>query len=194
MDECGSSSTAIPTDKLHLLKELETIEVKGCESVKQVFDLEGLSADDRLLHQLRELRLINLPKLTHLCNKNPQGILDFKYLWSLKLENCGSLKYAFTQSTVLCLSKLKKLELKSCKMMEGLIEAAAGSDNYIVFPELQSVALEDLPKFLSLECPSVTNISIHDCPKLKMQPFISILNEREDQKQVSLSLFFPYLN
>ena len=172
MDECGSSSTAIPTDKLHLLTELRTIEVKGCESVKQVFDLEGLSADDGLLHQLRELRLINLPKLTHLCNKNPQGILDFKYLWFLKLENCGNLKYAFTQSTALCLSKLRKLELKSCKMMEGLIEAAAGSDNYTVFP-------------------SLTKISIHDCPKLKMQPFISILNEREDQKQVSLSLFFP---
>ena len=173
MDECGSSS--IPTDKLHLLKKLENIEVKGCESVKQVFDLEGLSAGDGLLHRLEELHLINLPKLTHLCNKNPQGILDFKNLWFLELENCGSLKYAFTQSTVLCLSKLEKLELKSCKMMAGLIEAAAGSDNYTVFP-------------------SLTKISIHDCPKLKMQPFFSILNEREDQKQVSLSLFFPYLN
>ena len=208
VDECGFSSTAIPTNKLNSFKNLKKIKVKGCESVERVFDLEGLSASDGqldLLHQLRELHLFNLPKLTQICNKNHEGILDFRNLKLVKLENCGIMKYAFTQSMVLCLWKLEKVQVRSCEMMEGLIEAeeAAESDNKIVFPELKSVALEGLTNFLSfcsesgnLECPSLTEISIHDCPKMKMQPSFSMLDEGEDENpdKEKVSLFFPLLN
>ena len=54
-----------------LLQNLEELIVENCGQLEHVFDLEELNVDDghvELLPKLKELRLIGLPKLRHICN------------------------------------------------------------------------------------------------------------------------------
>ncbi|WKA03297.1 hypothetical protein VitviT2T_021415 [Vitis vinifera] len=54
-----------------LLQNLQELTVENCDKLEQVFDLEELNVDDGhvgLLPKLGKLRLIDLPKLRHICN------------------------------------------------------------------------------------------------------------------------------
>ncbi|KAL6311654.1 hypothetical protein AAG906_025733 [Vitis piasezkii] len=54
-----------------LLQNLEELRVENCGQLEHVFDLEELNVDDghvELLPKLKELTLIGLPKLRHICN------------------------------------------------------------------------------------------------------------------------------
>ncbi|KAJ9185573.1 hypothetical protein P3X46_005190 [Hevea brasiliensis] len=180
------TSNAISAHLLQFLNKLRQINVTDSDSLEVVFDLEGLSSDNGhvgLLPRLSELKLMNLPMLRQLWNKHPQGILDFKNLRLLQIENCSSLKYIFIRSMALCLSQLQEVELKYCKMMEGIIEVEEA--NKMIFPSLKSMILECLPKFSNfcsrssnLECPSLKKMSIYDCPSMKTF-FSTLLREQK---------------
>ena len=127
VDECEIFTKAISSNLLQSLNRLTKLEVKGCASVVEVFDLEGLSlSTDQghvgLLPRLNELCLIDLPMLRHLWNKDPKGILELKNLKSVEVDNCSSLKYLFTQTEATCLVQLQEVKLKNCYMMEGIIK------------------------------------------------------------------------
>ncbi|XP_050237707.1 uncharacterized protein LOC126687246 isoform X2 [Mercurialis annua] len=150
VDGCASLAKALSANLLHSLNKLTTLEVRECGSIEEVFDLEGMSiVRAGLLPRLRELRLSDLPMLRSLWNEDPTKILNLRNLTVIKVENCNSLKYAFTQTVSLFLVKLQEVHLKSCLMMEGIIEM-----------EEQVVS--------EIICPSLTKISIHDCPNLKI--------------------------
>ncbi|KAF2294507.1 hypothetical protein GH714_012077 [Hevea brasiliensis] len=95
--------------------------VERCDSVEELFDLEGLNADEGdvgLLKYLNELRLIDLPRLRHVWNNDPQGILSFKNLTLLQVQNCSSLTNIFTLSMASGLVNLQHMELKRCILVE----------------------------------------------------------------------------
>ncbi|XP_058000238.1 uncharacterized protein LOC110660410 isoform X2 [Hevea brasiliensis] len=183
VDTCTFTSNAISAHLLQFLNKLRRINVTDSDSLEGVFDLEGLSSDNGLLPRLSELKLMNLPMLRQLWNKHPHGILDFKNLRLLQIENCSSLKYIFTGSMALCLSQLQEVELKYCNMMEGIIEVEEA--NKMIFPSLKSMILECLPKFSNfcsrssnLKCPSLKKMSIYDCPSMKTF-FSTLLREQK---------------
>ncbi|KAF2318296.1 hypothetical protein GH714_004631 [Hevea brasiliensis] len=94
VDNCEYFSKALSSNQLQFLNRLEVLIVEKCDSLEEIFDLEGMNAverHDKLMWQLKELHLIDLPKLGCIWNKDPQGILDFKYLRLLKVHNCSSL-------------------------------------------------------------------------------------------------------
>lgn len=90
-----------------LLQNLQELTVEDCDKLEQVFDLEELNVDDghvELLPKLKELRLIGLPKLRHICNcgssKNhfpssmasaPVGNIIFPILFSISLLSLPNL-------------------------------------------------------------------------------------------------------
>ncbi|XP_057990604.1 uncharacterized protein LOC131172985 [Hevea brasiliensis] len=83
VDNCEYFSKALSSNQLQFLNRLEVLIVEKCNSLEEIFDLEGMNAverHDKLMWQLKELQLIDLPKLRCIWNKDPQGILDFKYL------------------------------------------------------------------------------------------------------------------
>ncbi|XP_050213564.1 uncharacterized protein LOC126664968 isoform X2 [Mercurialis annua] len=154
VDGCASFTKALSANLLHSLNKLTKLEVRKCGSMEQVFDLEGMSPDKGrvgLLPRLCELRLIDLPMLRTLWNKNPTNILDLRNLTLLKVENCNRLKYAFTQNVSLCLVLLQEIHLKKCPMMEGIIEQGESEEEVVS----------------EIICPSLKKISIHDCPNLR---------------------------
>ncbi|XP_058000235.1 uncharacterized protein LOC110660411 isoform X2 [Hevea brasiliensis] len=162
VDTCTFTSNAISAHLLQFLNKLRRINVTDSDSLEVVFDLEGLSSDNGLLPRLSELKLMNLPMLRQLWNKHPHGILDFKNLRLLQIENCSSLKYIFTGSMALCLSQLQEVELKYCNMMEGIIEVgkcqrleamiideSEYNNEVVEFNQLRSLKLNDLPNLRS---------------------------------------------
>ncbi|TXG59146.1 hypothetical protein EZV62_016975 [Acer yangbiense] len=99
-------------------------------------------------------------------------------LTSLTLEECsGNLKFLFSYSTVKSLVLLEKLEIRNCKSIEGVInsEEIRGEGKVIkmVFPKLINLQLKGLPNLTqfasgnTVEFPSLNQLSIMDCQKLK---------------------------
>ncbi|XP_059598498.1 disease resistance protein At4g27190-like [Vitis vinifera] len=90
-----------------LLQNLQELTLKDCDKLEQVFDLEELNVDDghvELLPKLKELRLIGLPKLRHICNcgssrnhfpssmaSAPVGNIIFPKLSDITLESLPNL-------------------------------------------------------------------------------------------------------
>ena len=83
----------IPSFMLQRLHNLEVLNVGRCSSVEEVFQLEGLDEENQAkrLGQLREIKLDDLPGLTHLWKENSKPGLDLQSLESLVVRNCVSL-------------------------------------------------------------------------------------------------------
>ncbi|KAH7553365.1 hypothetical protein JRO89_XS12G0002600 [Xanthoceras sorbifolium] len=197
MDDCVNWSSAISGNLLKCLNSLNKLVVRNCETLEEVFDLEELNANGnfKVLSQLSQFNLVNLSKLRHIWKENhPQGF-SFRNLTLMKVDNCSSLGYLFTPSVVLGLEQLQKLEIVNCAMMEEIITMERemdGSTDKITFLRLNSIILESLPNLTSfysgsntLECPSLTNIDIEDCPKMETFVFLNM----KDLSFHSASLF-----
>uniref|UniRef100_A0A2C9VIX9 Disease resistance protein At4g27190-like leucine-rich repeats domain-containing protein n=1 Tax=Manihot esculenta TaxID=3983 RepID=A0A2C9VIX9_MANES len=181
LDECAFFSNAISSNLLMHLYCLNELAVERCDLVEELFELEGLNADEGdvgLLKSLGELRLIDLPTLVHVWNKDPQGIMSFENLTLLQVENCSSLTNIFTLSMASGLVNLQHLEVKRCNLVDHVIikeaEEEIGKDNTI-FPSMQSIILECLPSLSSfysasdvLKLPSLKGIEIVGCPNMEL--------------------------
>ena len=95
------------------------------------------------------MSLENLPKLKHLWNKDPQGNIRFRNLFTVKAAKCQSLKHVFPLSVAEDLVHLQFLEISDCWVEEiiandqGGIEAALG----FVFPKLVSINILNFSSF-----------------------------------------------
>ncbi|KAL3729833.1 hypothetical protein ACJRO7_026906, partial [Eucalyptus globulus] len=180
VDKCPSFISAIPSSLMLVLKRMASLQVCNCESLEEIFDLEGLEAVDctQVLPLLEYLYLVNLPKLRQLWNRDLQGTMCFNYLECLSLYKCSILRHAFVPSMARCLPNIWHIEIKECDQMKGVIvdeEGQGSAGEEITFPYLMEITLECLPNltsFLSwknhmLECPILSKLSIGHCPKMR---------------------------
>ncbi|XP_048135594.1 LOW QUALITY PROTEIN: uncharacterized protein LOC115731513 [Rhodamnia argentea] len=190
VDKCPSFTNAIPSRLIPVLNEVQGLQVRDCESLEEVFNLDGLEGvrSTRVLPILQDLDLVNLPKLQRLWNNHLQGMLRFDMIFGLTLYKCSNLRHAFTPSMARCVANLWRMEIKECGQMEGVIAEEEGQGSAvekIKFPNLYWMKLECLPNmssFLSgknhrLECPKLAELSIAYCPKMRSltrQPLMEI--------------------
>ncbi|XP_039173422.1 uncharacterized protein LOC120295878 [Eucalyptus grandis] len=178
VDKCPSFVNAIPSKLMLVLDNLDYLQVRNCELLEEIFDLEGLEVVEstRILPQLQELDLVNLPKLGRLWNRDLQESICFDSLATLILYNCGNLGHAFTSSMAQCLANLCWMEIKECGQMEEVIveEEGRSTKEKITFPKLEDEIewLPNLTCFLSgknnmLECPKLEVMIIAHCPKME---------------------------
>ncbi|KAF8026107.1 hypothetical protein BT93_F2809 [Corymbia citriodora subsp. variegata] len=101
VDKCPFVNV-IPSTLMLALPNVRSLQVRDCESLEEIFDLEGPEGVEgtQVLPQLSQLGLINLPKLTRLGNKNLQRRLPFNSLSHLILYKCNNLRHAFTPSMI----------------------------------------------------------------------------------------------
>ncbi|KAK3419925.1 hypothetical protein EUGRSUZ_G00693 [Eucalyptus grandis] len=198
VDKCPSFINAIPSKLMLVLDNLGYLQVRDCELLEEIFDLEGLEVVEstRVLPQLRELNLVNLPKLRRLWNKDLQESLCFNSLERLILYNCNNLGHAFSPSMVQCLANLELMEIKECGQMEGVIveeEAEGSAMKKITFPKLQRMTMEYLPNLTCfllgknhmLECPILEMMIIAHCPKME-----SLIGQSQMEDDHSTPSFF----
>ncbi|XP_039173461.1 putative disease resistance protein At4g19050 [Eucalyptus grandis] len=200
VDKCPSFINIIPSRLMLVLDNLERLLVIDCDSLEEIFDLEGLDdvESTRVLPNLRSINLVNLPKLSQLGNKNTQGALRFNGLGQLTLYNCGNLRHAFTPSMARFLANIRWIKINECAQMEGLIAEEEGQGSAmekITFSRLLRMELECLPhltSFLSgknhvLECPKLTSLTIAHCPQMRSLTWQSLMEIDHD----TTSLFTP---
>ena len=143
------------------LLNLEKLEIKNCEKLQEVFQLEGLLTREReqqdvflsrlkilLLHHLIELRCIW---------KGPIHLIKLNNLEDLQVFDCKKLIHLFTPTLARSLQILKFLEIERCDELEYVI--AKDEENRILserplqtlcFPKLYAVTVEECNKLKCL--------------------------------------------
>ena len=74
----NSERSFFPSHLIVFLKNLKKINLISCDSLEVIFQLEELNVEEScmapILDQLRELYLMDLPKLVHIWKKGPKRI------------------------------------------------------------------------------------------------------------------------
>ena len=202
VDDYEISSVAVPSNLIPFLNGLQKLELRNCDSVEQVFGPALPNVDGRTfehLSQLKELQLIDLPRLRQVWSDVPKGFLNFKNLKVLKIRNCRSLRNVFTPGMCLGLVQLKEVEVKSCDVVEfivaedGAVEGTSVKE--IKFPFLNSITLESLPSLKNfnsessvVHCPTLKAITIVDCPTTFTSTFLGLPESFKTDEKVELKV------
>ena len=151
--KCPLLFNVVPNNLIASLQNLEKLNVEKCDQLKEVFDLEGLDHTDyenaRMLSKLEELKLIDLPQLGHICNKDLRQISFFQNLRVLQLKQCDSLMYLFSASMALGLVQLDHLWVEHCSQIKEIIKVEDGIADKIKFPQTTQLSLLSLPMLTS---------------------------------------------
>ncbi|KAK9268377.1 hypothetical protein L1049_000126 [Liquidambar formosana] len=150
---CNKLLNVIPFNLLQSLRNLEKLCVARCDSVEEIIEVGRLGVEEgnasAVLSQLRFLVLGKLPKLAHLWWDFPHGALGCRNLTSIHIFECNSLKSVFPHSIASSLVQLQTLKIVSCQMMETIIAKDRDGDvEIIVFPQLRTLVLKNLPKLM----------------------------------------------
>ncbi|KAI7997617.1 Heavy metal-associated isoprenylated plant protein 39 [Camellia lanceoleosa] len=197
----GLSNILFPSNSIKGMQNLEVLEVEDCPSIGVAFDLEGLVWEDGIsdmaLPSLKNVELSHLRKLTHVWKDNSPGIQGFQNLRSLVVNECDSLRNLFSYSLAILLVKLQEIEVTECGMMESIIGSEPNADdavitNMIMFPQLSSLILSNLPNLSSFCFEACTfeglllkTIEVINCPKMKILP--SAFQRKLDQQKADFS-------
>ncbi|KAI7981627.1 Disease resistance protein [Camellia lanceoleosa] len=193
----GLSNILFPSNSIKGMQNLEVLEVEDCRSIGVAFDLEGLVWEDGIsdmaLPSLKKVKLSRLRKLTHVWKDHSLGIQGFQNLRSLIVCDCDSLRNLFSYSLAKLLVKLQEIEVTECGMMESIIGNEPNADdavitNMIMFPQLSSLKLSNLPNLSSFcseacmfERSLLKTIKVINCPKMKILP--STFQRKPEQQQ-----------
>ncbi|XP_031393886.1 uncharacterized protein LOC116205415 [Punica granatum] len=179
LKDCGNLSSIFDFHSLTKLRNLESLTIESCMTVKQVFDLEELNPDAnvRILPQLREMELVDLPDLRCMWSGNPKGVFQLRNLNSLKVTKCNSLSYLFPLSAAKALKQIKEIEIAECLMMEAIIimkKEEGQATETLVFQSLSSIILEKMSHLAafalgkySISFPHLKVLKIEECPRMK---------------------------
>ena len=155
---------------------LERLEFQKDSSLEEIFNLEGLKVDHAILGQLKTLKVQELPNLVYMWKNVPRGIQGFLSLTSIEVDKCDSLRYLLPPSVAKLLVELQSIKIKMCGVIQHIVQRDGEEEpaDIMVFPKVTSFTLEDLPNLVSFcinaysfRLPSMKEISLGKCPKLK---------------------------
>ncbi|XP_059629297.1 probable disease resistance protein At5g63020 [Cornus florida] len=178
IEQCRGSSSLQLSSLQKNLKRLEGLDIRNCD------DLEDLSMD---WMSSEERGRAQVPHKYNLWDINSiiDGNRSFRNLKEVLIVNCTVLK---DLTWLISAPNLQVLRISNCDAMEEIIEdvCCSSSDTAIssregslsVFSSLQRLYLLELPNLKSiyshpLPFPSLTQIVVSNCPKLKKLPFDS---------------------
>ncbi|XP_047309838.1 uncharacterized protein LOC124913287 [Impatiens glandulifera] len=155
---------------------------------------QGKEHHNKIFHVLSKLELYYLSNLIHVyeINQPGLGVLLFQNLRNLRIEECGKLRYLFSENIGrvavkhlrwLCICKCPMMEVVMKNIEEELIvedhddddkTGVGGGSNSHFFPVLERLILLNLSGLGSFcdvadtwELPSLQNLTVSYCPKLE---------------------------
>ncbi|GMI79281.1 hypothetical protein HRI_001597400 [Hibiscus trionum] len=165
------TAVTAPCCFIQSLPNLEKLVVRKA-AFKELFSCEGLRDEEKpagTLAHLKELTLMELPKLTHLgkkqvpfaevlynmeilqviqCGKLENLVptsVSFKHLITLKVSKCHVFKNLVTFTIAKSMVQLKTMSVTDCQMIEEIIASTADEvTDVIVFNRLESLELDSL--------------------------------------------------
>lgn len=154
--ECEKIITIFPTKLLQGMLKLESVIIEECESLQDVFQLDGMDDAEECLSHLTTLELICMDAL--LCIwKGPTHHVNLRSLTRITLWDCGSLKSVISPSLAQTLVHLEKLDIESCGQLEHII-SEKDEDGKETFSKTrpQQTCLQNLKE-----------VHVKDCEKLE---------------------------
>ncbi|XP_022642038.1 putative disease resistance protein At1g63350 [Vigna radiata var. radiata] len=202
IEECNQLDKIFPSHMEGWFESLINLKVSNCKSVKEIFEISDYEEIDEyggIDTNLQIILLKDLPKLKELWSKDPHGILNFKKLRTIDINNCEELRNLFPASMAKDVSKLERMSILHCKRMVEIVsskDASEANNDPLEFPELSYVRLyelENMKQFYKgrhpIKCPKLKELSIGKCMKLK-----TFSQETSDEKFVfSAQVVFPKL-
>ncbi|KAL8245638.1 hypothetical protein R6Q59_006854 [Mikania micrantha] len=179
MEDDEKVKCIIPSNELHQLQKLETIEVCDCKVIEEVF--EGTNSESQIVVEipnLRQMELTSLKSLKYIWKSN-QRVLKFPNLTTLSIRSCGSLKHVFTSSMMGGLLQLQDLQVAHCFKLEVIVKIEEEDDDeekeMVWFPCLKSLKLARLKSLkgfclgkVNFSWPSLHAMKFSTCPRMKV--------------------------
>ncbi|EOY12581.1 Cc-nbs-lrr resistance protein [Theobroma cacao] len=156
LKDCQRLKYLFSTSIAQRLKQLETLEIHGCNMLKQIIaeTSDDLNVDVNEIMHPALLHPLCLPRLT-----------------TLQITGCLALEYVFQITTGRILQKLTLLEISSCPQLAQVFsfqDAAEGEE--IEVPQLKNLALKDLLNLKtfcsenrSIKLPSLKQFEVEAC-------------------------------
>nr|POE48499.1 hypothetical protein CFP56_67172 [Quercus suber] len=172
-------NSLLHSNMIQRLNNLEILKVTG-NSIKEVFEFEGLEEGRCYLERLKELRLDNLSQLASIW-KGPCQLADFRNVKTVIVIKCNKLKFLFSPSMSQGLLQLEELWVEDCSDLDEIIQKDGGITlDKITLPRLKTLALQNLALLVyfydgnsSLECPFLEHLHVRDCPNFRTSNFHS---------------------
>ncbi|KAK3424139.1 hypothetical protein EUGRSUZ_F00938 [Eucalyptus grandis] len=188
-----TAAGAIFATPLPAFPNLEKIVIEHCANMKSVVESELLPH----LPNLRDVTVQHCEKMEEIIGRAPQamppGALSLlTYLW---IERCPNMQKLLTHELLLHLPNIQGILVHDCKRMEEIIGCEGQrrqlgdevsckniSTTHSSLPKLNFLNLITLPELEgiydgTINCDSIQNIGLLDCPKLKRIPLhLPILN------------------
>ncbi|KAH7854445.1 hypothetical protein Vadar_013885 [Vaccinium darrowii] len=172
--DCGKLLRALPSQLLPMLRDLEKLSVEGCNLLEVIFDheLEEVDCNEpEILSTLKLVQLRYLPKLIYISKGDSMG---FKYIQTLEISACDSLRYVFAPTMMKSIPQLRKLKISRCKTLSRIVAEENGmgesSVDEVEFPQLERLELRYLPNLRRfcysahlLELPRLCEMDISFC-------------------------------
>ncbi|KAH7854764.1 hypothetical protein Vadar_017535 [Vaccinium darrowii] len=173
--DCSKLLCVFPSQLVPMLQDFETLCVESCNLLEEVFESEGVDSnepDPEILYSaLKLVQLRNLPRLNYISKRDP---MVFKYIQTLEIDGCDSLRYVFAPTVTKSIPQLRELKIWSCKMLSRIVAEENGMGESCVdeveFPQLESLELRYLPnlrRFCNsthpLELPRLSKMHIWFC-------------------------------
>ncbi|KAJ7954282.1 Disease resistance protein [Quillaja saponaria] len=208
VETCKKLSTILPSDMLKRFRSLEVLNVSECDLCEDIFDLQGPddkeACGDVIIMQLKELRLIGLPKLKRIWSKDLQEVVKFQNVQKIQVENCESLKHLFTAGVAKDLLKLRELSIDDSGL-DVIVAMEEGIQTQVVskfdLPHLTSFEVcnsHELKSFYPgkyvLECPRLKILKMSHCDKAETftMELTTFQEERDNHQLVTHQQpFFP---
>ncbi|KAF7130545.1 hypothetical protein RHSIM_Rhsim10G0061900 [Rhododendron simsii] len=150
---CAKLLCVFPSQLFSMLRELQELTVESCDSLEVVLELEGLESNEpnpEIFSPLKFVKLCFLPKLNCIAKRDPVG---FKYIQTLEIHDCNSLRCVFAPAMTKSIPQLRELKISSCEMLSRIVGEENGlgesSVDEVEFPQLESLQLLDLPNLVS---------------------------------------------
>ncbi|KAL1293281.1 hypothetical protein AAHE18_19G061900 [Arachis hypogaea] len=175
IDGCKKLGKIFPSHMEGCYQSLDSLKVINCEAVEVIFECP-LKKDASLADMKLQLILLqSLPNLNKVWSRDPEGVVDFKSLRSIKVSNCKKLSNVLPASIAKGLKKLEELSIKSCGEVEEIVDAGSETNNeQLEFPEVTSMELcylRNIRHFYngrqSIECPKLKRLVVNNCVKLR---------------------------
>jgi len=143
------------------LRSLSEIEVFGCLSLEALFESISLSSKKKQkpleLSALKNLKLLNLPRLTDILKSDCEETLTFPSLMEVNVRRCHSLSYLFSSTTAKTLHELVALDVSCCNNLRGIIVMKEGKGKTAEIFEFRHLTKLKLGDLKSLICFSSEN-------------------------------------
>ncbi|CAJ1949988.1 unnamed protein product [Sphenostylis stenocarpa] len=194
IEGCNKLENVFPRYMVGRFRSVCNLKVNDCTSMKEIFDLRGCGKPNaEYMMNLQNFHVQALPKLEHVWNGNPEGILNFKNLKKILVQECLNLKHIFPVSIAMGLEQLECLEVRNCGQLKEIVSRVETNEVTFKFPELTTARFFELPNLEGfcggtheLCCSILNDLSLEQCHKFKL--FITELKPFFSPKEVIYNL------